>query len=238
MATPEPPQGPAAGATPHRNNPAYQHLLDSSPHARLDEVEIPSYCQQRRRELANLSTIAEISTGKTQQQKGLASSHYAKQGPLDSLISELATITDGITKLAKAIDDIIEDTEPEQKGTLRKLFEKIPTYLSTPIYNSDTHQSKTQSWAQVASRPPQTPPQAPAPAKTQAPDPAPAPAHTEDLRILARVPDQHREWTRSLRNFTNPRDFAKFIKVTSFYTEICRNLQRPSKPHRQPTRAT
>jgi hypothetical protein len=190
-ATPDTVWGTPLTRTPHRNNPAYQQLLDSSPQTYLEEIT-PAHRQKRRRELEKLPAIAERA-GRPRE-RGLSSSQYARPGPLDHLISELGAVTRGITRLAKAIDDIIEDTEHGQKETLRKLFQKIPVYLSAAIKGDETGQSKT--WATITDPPTQpiTAPSAP-PARTK------IPGETEDLRILARIPETEQQWARSLRNF-------------------------------------
>ncbi|KAM5357327.1 hypothetical protein ACJZ2D_016375 [Fusarium nematophilum] len=150
---PPPAAAPAAlPGTPHRNNLAYQMILDSSPQT-FSEEPTPSLPAKRRRtaqpEYPKQPALAAL--GRSQQrEKGPLG-----QGPLDPLISELGIFVKGIKQLAQAIDDIIDNASQQEKQTLGKLFQDIPTYLTSRIYGGQgaetTEGSKT--WAAIAGSP-------------------------------------------------------------------------------------
>ncbi|KAL6362151.1 hypothetical protein LRP88_04227 [Fusarium phalaenopsidis] len=202
---PPPAAAPAAApaalpGTPHRNNLAYQMILDSSPQTFFEE-QTPSSPAKRRRtaqpEYPKQPALA--APGRSQErEKGPLG-----QGPLAPLISELGIFVKGIKQLAQAIDDIIDNASQQEKQTLGKLFQDIPTYLTSRIYRGQgaetTDSSKT--WAAItgsSSNPGQS--------STQSRDkPTAAKASpqlkAEPLQVLVRVPQEHHEWARSLKNF-------------------------------------
>lgn len=185
-------------------------ILDSSPRVYLEEIP-PTPRPKRKR-----TTTAEpfeqtdpTTTGRSQQTQtaqGLASSTFAPHNApnlaswetLDPLISELSTIANGLKKLSQAIDDIVNSSQPEEKEILHKLFKDIPSYLSGLIHGTQDKGSPIENprtWASVASKPDQNAIQlAHTTGKINTPP-------KEDIRILARVPEEHHGWARSLGKF-------------------------------------
>lgn len=96
----------------------------------------------------------------SQREKGLASSLHATQDPLDLLISELLTITKGLTQLAQAIGGSIDNASQPERERDNKLFKDIPTYLTALIHRRGTTNKiaeQPRGWAAVASKPPSQP---------------------------------------------------------------------------------
>ena len=194
----------ALPGTPHRNNLAYQMILDSSPQTFFEEP-MPSSPAKRRRtaqpEYPKQPALA--APGRSQQkEKG-----PQEQGPLDPLISELGTFVKGIKQIAQAIDSIIDNASQHEKQTLRKLFQDIPAYLTSRIYGGQAAEpdatGSPETWAAITSSSSK-----PGQPSTQSPDkPAAAKAgmqpkpKEEPLQVLVRVPKEHHKWARGLRNF-------------------------------------
>lgn len=185
-------------------------ILDSSPQVYLEEIPPTPRPKRKRTTTAEpFEQTALTTTGRSQQTQtaqGLATSTFAPHntpnvaswGTLDPLISELSTVTNGLKRLAQAIDDIVNSSRPEEKETLHKLFKDIPTYLSGLIHGTQGEDNPTKNprtWASVASKPDQnTIHLAYTTERTNTPP-------KEDIRILARVPEEHHGWARSLGKF-------------------------------------
>lgn len=192
----------ALPGTPHRNNLAYQAILNSSPQTCLEEQMLSSPTKRRRTAQTEYPKQPALAApGRSQQrEKG-----PLQQGPLDPLISELGTLVEGVKQLAQAIEDIVDKAGQQEKQALRKLFQGIPNYLTGRIYGGQTVErndvEQPETWAAIASRPDkldQPSRQGPAKPATAAASPKP---REELLQVLVRVPEEHHQWARSLRNF-------------------------------------
>ncbi|KFA56151.1 hypothetical protein S40293_10361 [Stachybotrys chartarum IBT 40293] len=109
----------APPGTPHRNNLAYQMILDSSPQTSFEEPAPSSPTKRRRTAQPEYPKQPALAAPGRSQQKEKGSQG---QGPLNPLISELGTFAKGIEQLAQAIDSIVDNASQQEKQILQKLF--------------------------------------------------------------------------------------------------------------------
>lgn len=202
-------------ATPHRTNAAYQALIDRGPPTTFGSPTPTQPAKRKRDEQVQpVAWPALLPTGRPTQTPsggptGLQASTHARPdqtaaAALDDVLAEVQR-RDAVTRkifnlVARSLDNIAAACINEEKPVAREITRQFTAFLTTNLLPSKTGASPTPAnepngWAAIARG------GGPAETHTTQQKGAATTAVPEDIRILARLPQEQSEWAKTVTNF-------------------------------------
>ncbi|KAM5342923.1 hypothetical protein ACJ41O_013889 [Fusarium nematophilum] len=199
----------ADAATPHRLNVGLQALIDRSPSTTF-ESPTPSQPSKRKRNMQTqpvawprLQTPGRSQAAPTNHPTGMQTSMHATDtatAALGSIFAEhqrLQNIKQQVlTLIARSLDNVVSSCAGEQKVVAKEITTHFSNFLSEKIFSTEATTPQG-TWAAAAS--------SSQPGNTSSTkgnqQPPPPPAKPEDIRILARLPDEARDWGKKQSTF-------------------------------------
>ncbi|KAK7937577.1 uncharacterized protein PG986_014445 [Apiospora aurea] len=216
------------------NNPP-GHLEEPSPtythkRKRTGQNEAPANGPLRNRR--KVDDAREASTTEEAALRTMAQAHRPASDTLTPILSDMDrrhnTRRSVLAKIAHALDTIIEDCREEDKELAAEITKGFTAFLQAKTGDSISPHSNehlqengparaeplrapTRSWADVARADQSHPPQDNTNKQTQQTQQT---KQREDLRVLARIPEEHRGWAHSQHNFALRQAVCKTLNLS------------------------